>query len=68
MVIHTERDQPVSERPRSLPLVSYRGRLYWVDQRLGEFRPMDPPLRFIPFDSELGQTLLRAYTAQCSGR
>ena len=66
MVIRIESDQPVSERPRSLPLVSYRGRLYWVDQRLGEFRSMDPPLRVVPFNSDFGQTLQLAYAAQCS--
>ncbi len=40
-----------------LPTVTYQGREYFIDWGLNEFRPVHPPLEFIPFDSELGQEI-----------
>ena len=44
--------------PNMLPIVTYNGKQYFVDRRLKEFRPVKPPLEFIPFDSELGRAIL----------
>ena len=43
--------------PRRLPTVNYKGKEYFIDWRLRQFRPVDPPLEFIPFDSELGRKI-----------
>ena len=40
-----------------LPKVRYQGKEYFVDNRLREFRTVDPLLEFIPFDSELGREI-----------
>ncbi len=42
---------------RRLPTVTYKGKEYYVDWRLQEFRPVKPPLKFIPFDSDLGHEI-----------
>ena len=36
--------------PRRLPVVRIRGRFYYQDDRLGEFRAIDAPWDRIPFD------------------
>lgn len=43
--------------PGMLPIVTYKGKKYYIDCRLREFRPVEPPLKSIPFDSELGQRI-----------
>ena len=43
--------------PRRLPTVIYKGKKYFIDWRLREFRPVEPPLVSIPFDSELGHEI-----------
>jgi len=43
--------------PRKLPSVTHKGKKYYIDWRLQEFRPVAPPLEFIPFDSELGREI-----------
>jgi hypothetical protein len=39
---------------RRLPTVKYKGKKYFIDWRLREFRTVDLPLESVPFDSELG--------------
>ena len=43
--------------PRRLPTVIYKGKKYFIDWRLREFRPVEPPLEFIPFNSKLGHEI-----------
>ena len=40
-----------------LPKVRYQGKDYFVDNRLREFRTVEPPLESISFDSELGREI-----------
>jgi hypothetical protein len=47
--------------PNMLPIVEYNGKQYFVDCRLKEFRPVEPPLEFITFDSELGREIENAW-------
>jgi len=42
---------------KRLPIIEHKGRRYFVDFRLREFRPVDPPIEFIPFDSEAGREI-----------
>ena len=42
---------------RRLPTVKYKGKKYFIDRRLREFRTVDLPLEFVPFDSELGRKI-----------
>ena len=46
-----------SEMPIRLPTVKYKGKEYYIDWRLQEFRPVEPPLEFIRFDSDLGREI-----------
>ena len=46
-----------NEMPKRLPTVRHDGKEYFVDWRLMEFRSVEPPLEFIPFDSELGRKI-----------
>jgi len=46
-----------NDMPRRLPTVWHRGKEYFIDWRLKEFRPVKPPIKFIPFDSELGKEI-----------
>jgi hypothetical protein len=46
-----------TKMPRQLPIVTYKGKKYYIDWRLKEFRPVEPPLECIPFDSELGRKI-----------
>ena len=46
-----------TKMPRRLSIVTYKGKKYYIDWRLKEFRPIEPPLEFIPFDSELGRKI-----------
>ena len=50
-----EAEEP--ESPRRLPIVSHEGKRYFMDERLREFRPTEPPLEFIPFDSSKGRDI-----------
>jgi len=43
--------------PIKLPTVTYKGKKYFIDWRLKEFRTVDPPLKSVPFDSELGREI-----------
>jgi len=47
--------------PKKLPTVVYKGNAYFMDHRLGEFRTIQPPLEFIPFNSELGREIYQEY-------
>ena len=47
----------MSDMPKRLPTVTYKGKKYFIDWRLRQFRPVEPPLEFIPFDSELGREI-----------
>lgn len=40
-----------------LPVVEHKGKRYFIDYRLKEFRPVNPPIEFIPFDSKLGREI-----------
>ena len=40
-----------------LPTLKYKGKEYFIDRRLKEFRQANPPLESIPFDSELGREI-----------
>ena len=42
---------------RKLPTVTYKGKKYFIDWRLREFRPVEPPPESIPFNNELGQEI-----------
>ena len=42
---------------KRLPNIEHKGKRYFVDFRLREFRPVDPPIEFIPFDSEAGREI-----------
>ena len=46
-----------NKMPRRLPTVKYKGKKYFIDWRLREFRTADSPLEFVPFDSELGREI-----------
>ncbi len=46
-----------NKMPRRLPTVWHRGKEYFIDWRLKEFRPVKPPIKFIPFDSKLGKEI-----------
>lgn len=46
-----------NEMPRRLPTITYRGKEYFIDLRLREFRTVNPPLEFVPFGSELGRKI-----------
>lgn len=51
--------------PRKLPTCEYQGKVWTVDERLGEFRHIvfgEMP-EFVPFDSPLGLELLETYGA-----
>ena len=41
---------PKGPCPRRLPIVRIRGRLYYQDDRLQEFRAMDAPWDRVPFE------------------
>jgi len=41
---------PGQARPRRLPIVRIRGRLYYRDDRLQEFRAVDAPWDRVPFE------------------
>ncbi len=47
----------LDEIPNRLPTVTYKGKQYFIDWRLKEFRTVLPPLEFVPFDSELGREI-----------
>ena len=47
----------IDKMPRRLPILKYKGKRYFIDWRLREFRTVDPPLEFVPFDSELGREI-----------
>ena len=52
--------------PRKLPTFEYQGKVWTVDERLGEFRHVvlgDAP-EFVPFDSTKGVELLTAFLEQ----
>jgi hypothetical protein len=44
-------------RPRQLPTMRHKGKLYFIDLRLRELRTVLPPLEFVPFDSALGREI-----------
>ena len=46
-----------SYRPRQLPILRYKGKLYFIDWRLRQFRTVLSPLEIIPFNSELGKKI-----------
>ena len=42
--------EPKGDCPRRLPVVRIRGRLYYQDDRLQEFRAVDAPWDRVPFE------------------
>lgn len=54
---NTEGDNMKNKIPNRLPTITYRGKEYFIDFRLREFRTVKPPLEFVPFDSELGRKI-----------
>lgn len=46
---------------RKLPTVVFKGKAYFMDYRLGQFRSIQPPLEFIPFNSDLGREIYQEY-------
>ena len=47
--------------PRRLPIVKSKGRFYFVDERLKQFREETNPHNFIDFDSDEGQRMREEY-------
>ena len=47
----------MTNEPNRLPTVTYKGKEYFIDIRLKEFRPVDMPFESIAFDSELGREI-----------
>jgi len=45
--------------PRALPVVIFRGKQYFADLKLNEFRPVQELLESIPFDGEEGRIMCR---------
>ena len=45
--------EPKGDCPRRLPVIRIRGRLYYQDDRLQEFRAVDDPCERVPFDAML---------------
>jgi hypothetical protein len=43
--------------PRALPVIPYKGRQYFTDLRLNEFRPVQGFLESIPFNGEEGRVM-----------
>lgn len=41
----------------ALPTTIYKGKRYFIDMRLREFRSVEPPIEFVPFDSDLGREI-----------
>jgi len=55
-----------NETPNRLPTLTYKGKEYFIDMRLKEFRPVDIPFESIAFDSELGREIDLAHiTINC---
>jgi hypothetical protein len=46
-----------NKMPRQLPTIKYKGKKYFIDWRLREFRTVGPPLEIVPFDSKLGREI-----------
>ena len=46
-----------NEKPRRLPTIKHKGKEYFIDWRLKEFRPVERPFESIPFTSELGREI-----------
>jgi hypothetical protein len=42
---------------RILPKITYKGKKYFIDERLREFCSDTKPIKIIPFDSEKGQKI-----------
>jgi len=42
-----------------LTTMMYQDKEYYVDYRLNEFRPVNPPLAFIPFTCEQGRDMVK---------
>ena len=47
----------IAKRPRQLPTITHKGKAYYIDWQLQEFRPVIPPVISIPFDSALGREI-----------
>ncbi len=45
------------DRQRQLPTIRHKGKLYFIDWRLREFRTVLPPLEIVPFNSGLGRQI-----------
>lgn len=55
--IMNESDAQEQAVPIELPMATFRGSRYIIDLRLGEFREMSWPIRFVGFESPEGQKL-----------
>jgi hypothetical protein len=50
---------------RQLPRIIYKGKEYFIDERLNEFRSNAKPfelIEFVPFDSRKGKKIIRRIT------
>ena len=43
---------------KALTKIRYKGQVYFMDERLQEFRPIDRPFESIPFNSDLGHVII----------
>ena len=55
----------MTNEPNRLPTVTYKGKEYFIDMRLKEFRPVDMPFELIAFNSELGREIDGHITINC---
>ena len=53
---------------RKLPTVRYQEKEYFMDNRLKEFRSVEPPIEFIPFGSDLGKQIKAIWDASWDDR
>jgi len=42
---------------RELPTTKYKGKCYFIDFRLRQFRSVTSPIEFVPFESDLGRKI-----------
>ena len=42
---------------RELPTTQYKGKWYFIDFRLRQFRSITAPIEFVPFESNLGRKI-----------
>lgn len=45
------------DKMRELPTTKYKGKWYFIDFRLKQFRSVTAPIEFVPFESDLGRKI-----------